>query len=155
MRVATQQSATDPLTGTIDMDLIATGRSAAVRAPPRPAAPRTRRLGRASAPPARSHSPERASRARAALLSAPPCPYLSRDRPAAPQARGQIDQLAAALLDALRESSSGASTVAALHAAILEGAAVSVSMGQMREALDQLKAERSVTERAGTVSLAK
>jgi DNA replication licensing factor MCM4 len=30
MRVATQQSATDPLTGTIDMDLIATGRSAAV-----------------------------------------------------------------------------------------------------------------------------
>ncbi|KAK4535428.1 hypothetical protein CDCA_CDCA05G1453 [Cyanidium caldarium] len=32
MRVATQQAATDPVTGTIDMDLLATGRSAASRA---------------------------------------------------------------------------------------------------------------------------
>lgn len=75
--------------------------------------------------------------------------------PLLPQARGHIDQLAAALLDALRDSSTGSATVGALHALILEGAAVQVSFGQVREALDQLKTERSVTERAGTITLAK
>jgi len=98
MRVATQQAATDPLTGTIDMDLIATGRSAA--------------------------------------------------------AQGQINQLAARLLELLGETSTGSTTVAALHSAVLETAIVSVSYAQVREALDQLRGERSVTEHAGVVSLA-
>jgi hypothetical protein len=68
------------------------------------------------------------------------------------QARGQIDQLAAALLDELRDSTSGSMTIANLHAGILEKGA-NVSHGQMREALDQLRSERSVSERSGTVSL--
>jgi hypothetical protein len=78
----------------------------------------------------------------------------SRARAAAcEQARGQIDQLAAALLDALRDTQSGSSTIASLHAAVLDKAGVDVSSGQIRDALDQLKTERSVTERGGNITL--
>jgi hypothetical protein len=152
MRVATQQSATDPLTGTIDMDLIATGRSAAVRAalaPRRAASPARRALLARTAARALPHALQ--------LGNHRPCPrcLATTPLPAPPreQARGQLDQLAAALLEELRASAAGALSVAVLHAAIIDKAQVHISLGQVREALDQLKGERSINERAGIVSL--
>lgn len=97
----------------------------------------------------RTRAPERA------LTSAPPTHRPPAPTPPLPreQARGQLDQLAAALLEELRASPAGALTVAALHAAIIDKAQVHISLGQVREALDQLKSERSINERSGVVSL--
>ena len=64
-----------------------------------------------------------------------------------------LDLLAAALLEALRATATGSATIAALHAEVMDKNGVQVSSGQVREALDQLKGERSITERSGTISL--
>lgn len=73
--------------------------------------------------------------------------------PPRPQARGALEQLASALLEQLRSTPNGSASLSALQQAIADATSIDASAPQLREALDQLKAEHAVIERGATISL--